>query len=92
MTTKKVLICAGALLGLLAGSVQAGTSTGPVGYYFIQEYSGSQSYTFINNGSVVCYYIGTNTAYATIFAAKQISGKSVTITCDTSSKLTGLAN
>lgn len=94
MFRKKLLVCAVMLLGLFAGSAQAASATGAVGWYFIQEYSGGQSYTFVNigPGTMVCYYIGTNTAYATIFASKQISGKSVTVGCDTANKITSVTN
>jgi hypothetical protein len=94
MFTRKLLVCAGILLGLFAGSAQAASATGAVGWYFIQEYSAGQSYTFVNigPGTMVCYYIGTNTAYATIFAAKQISGMPVTVSCDTANKITGVTN
>lgn len=94
MTIKKLFVCAGLLLGFFAGSAQAASATGAVGYYFIQEYPGGQPYTFVNigPGAMVCYYIGSNTAYATIFAAKQISGKPVTVSCDATSKITAVTN
>ena len=94
MYIKKLLVCVGVVLGLFAGTAQAATATGLVGFYSTQDYSSGQFYTFVNigPGSMICYYIGANTAYATIFAAKQISGKPVTVLCDSSSKITQVQN
>jgi hypothetical protein len=90
----KFIVFAGMLLGLLSGP--ANSATGPVGYYFVQDYTGGQTYTFVNigPGTQVCYHVGTSTtsAYATILASKQIAGKSVTISCDSSGKITQVAN
>ena len=97
MFIKKFLVGVGVLLGLLiTGTAQAYTLTGTVAYYFTQDASPTQVYTFVNvltpTGNGICYYVGLNTAYATIFAAKQISGKGVTVNCDSSSKITQVQN
>ena len=90
---KKSIVCAGMLLGLLSGP--ANSTTGQVGYYFVQDYTGGQTYTFINigPGTQICYHVGTSTtsAYATIFAAKQIAAKAVTISCNSSGIITQVA-
>lgn len=92
---KKSIVITGMMLGALLASVNAYSVTGQVGYYFVQDYTGGQTYTFVNigPGTQVCYHIGTSTssAYATIFASKQIAGKPVTISCDSSSKITQVA-
>lgn len=93
----KFIVFTGMLLGLLSVPVNAATATGQVGYYFVQDYTGGQTYAFVNigPGSMICYHIGTSTtsAYATILAAKQIAGKPVTVNCDNSTfKITQIAN
>jgi hypothetical protein len=95
MSFKKSLVAVGLLLGMAAAtSASAYTVTGQVNYYFTQDYSGGPVYTFINIGSPasICYYIGANTAYASIFAASQIAGNAVTVSCDSSAKITQVAN
>ncbi len=91
-SVKKSLVVAGALMGLFASSAQA--ITGTVSYYFTQDYTGSSVYTFvnINSGSAICYYVGINTAYASIFATTQNAGGTVTVNCDSSGKITQVAN
>lgn len=87
------LIIAGAVLGLSMNAAQAATYTGTVQYYFTQDSSGGTVYTFANlSPGVVCYYIGTNTALASIFATTQNAGGTVTMNCDSSNKITQVAN
>ena len=92
---KKSIVVAGMMLGALLGSVNAFSATGKVGYYFVQDYTGGQTYTFVNigPGTLVCYHVGTSTtsAYATIFASKQIAAKTVTVNCNTSGIITQVA-
>lgn len=96
---KKSIAFAGMLLGMslgaLSGPADAVSTTGQVGYYFVQDYGGGQTYAFVNigPGSMVCYHIGTSTtaAYATIFASKQIAGKAVTVSCDNNFIITQVA-
>ena len=91
----KFIVFAGMLLGLLSGPANAVSATGQVGYYFVQDYTGGQTYAFVNigPGSMVCYHIGTSTtsAYATILASKQIAATPVTVSCDASYKITQIA-
>lgn len=94
MTIKKSLVFAGMLLGLLAGPANAVQVTGPVTYYFVNDYGNGQMYTFVNvNSQMVCYRIGTDIAgtFATILAAKQIANKPVTVTCN-NNMITALTN
>lgn len=91
-SVKKSLIVVGALMGLFVSGAQA--VTGSVSYYFTQDYAGGPVYTFVNigSGSRICYYIGENTAYASIFATTQNAGGTVTVNCDANSKITQVAN
>ncbi|MEN8166600.1 MAG: hypothetical protein ABFR65_03875 [Pseudomonadota bacterium] len=93
MSLWKSFLSAGVLLGMSIITVPANAVTGQVAWYFTQDYSDGQVYTFVNiDSSVICYYIGNNTAYASIFAASQIAGNPVTVSCDTSAKITSVAN
>jgi hypothetical protein len=94
MSLRKSLIAAGISLLMAVGTATAATYTGQVGYYFTQDYSGGPVYTFVNigPGTAICYYIGANTAYASIFAASQIAGNPVTVSCDTGAKIIQVAN
>ena len=92
----KFIVSIGMVLGLLTGPVHAVSATGQVGYYFVQDYTGGQTYAFVNigPGTMSSYHIRTSTtsAYATILAAKQIAAKPVTVTCDNSTfKITQIA-
>jgi hypothetical protein len=90
---KKSLVVAGAVLCLSAGAAQAASQTGAVQWYFTQDYAGGPVYTFVNVApGFVCYYVGENTALASIFATTQNAGGTVTVSCDTNYKITQVAN
>lgn len=94
---KMIVVCAS--LGLVLGSCQAlalTTVTGTVNWYFTNDQPDGSIYTFINikrpeGPSMICYNIGNNAAYATIFAAKQLTGANVTVSCD-NNRITQVAN
>lgn len=74
-------------------TASANAVTGLVSWYFTQDYSDGQVYTFVNiDTGNICYYIGQNTSYASIFAASQIAGDPVTVSCDSAYKITSVAN
>lgn len=92
MTFYKSLLASVAACVLMVGSAQAASYTGQVAWYFTQDYTGGPVYTFVNiAGGSICYYVGENTAYASIFAASQIAGDPVTVSC-TSNIITQVAN
>jgi len=94
MSFRKSLVAAGISLGMALGATSANAITGQVGYYFTQDYSGGDIYTFVNigPGTAICYYTGKNTAYAAIFAASQIAGNPVTVSCDSNGRIIQVAN
>lgn len=94
MSANKFLPVIALSLGLVAASAHAATHTGQVGYYFTQDYAGGPVYTFVNigPGTAICYYIGQNTAYASILATNQVGGSPVTVSCDSTGKITQMAN
>jgi hypothetical protein len=80
----KVLVCA--TIGLVFGAGQASAAVtyhnGEVQYYFMNANADGTNFTFVNVSGTFCYRTSTNTGFATIFAAKQITGSSVRIACD----------
>lgn len=90
---RKLLTAAIVSIGFSAGISQAATSTGEVQWYFTQDYGTGEVYTFVNIApGIVCYYIGDNTALASIFATTQNAGGTVRVNCDGSHKITQVAN
>lgn len=84
MSIRKSMLLIGVVvgLGLSASQVLADSKTGQVSYYFMNTYPDGSTYTFVNVEGKICYTISNNTAFATIFAAKQITGSDVTINCN----------
>ena len=93
MSIRKSFILASVFLGMSIITASANAVTGLVSWYFTQDYSDGQVYTFVNiDTGNICYYIGQNTSYASIFAASQIAGDPVTVSCDSAYKITSVAN
>ena len=90
LSLKSILSSAVIASSLVAGSASSATLTGKVAWFSTNGAAGN--YTFVNvltpTGNAVAYYIGDNTAIATVIDNAKRLNQSVTVVTDSANKIT----